>query len=147
VLDCLAANPGARLSTAGVAALAERARLRKMRTRRDADAVAARPLDELAGLIAEGTLRLGEAVIELADADRAADLAALACSRTEGDPDAFLRHLFAPDETAVTAMCRVAGLDLESFSAVMRLRHRRRPIGAGDIARVLRAFQALPPAD
>jgi hypothetical protein len=111
-----------------------------------AGAAGARPLDELADRLADGTLRLSDAVIELADADRAADLAVLVCRGTRGNPQAFLRHLFAPDEMALIAACRAAELDLESFSAVMRLHHRHHPSGTGDIGRLLRAFQELPAA-
>jgi uncharacterized protein (DUF2336 family) len=138
VLDALAVNAGACFSAPD--ALAAAARLREARARRDA--VPARPLDELAALIADGSLRLADAVIELADAERARDVAELVCARTGGDAATFLRHLHAPGETALMAACRAAALDLEAFSAVLRLRHRHHPIG--DIARLLRAFQALP---
>ena len=173
VLVCLAQNPGARFSAPGAAALIDKARTRPTLWWRlfgrgdlpvgiadgpaaanadamagnappDAAAAGARPLDELADLLADGTLWPSEAVIELADANRADDLAVLVCSRAGGDAQTFLLHLFAPDETAVMATCRAAGLDLESFSAVMRLRHRHHAIGAGDVARLLRAFGELP---
>lgn len=144
VLDCLAANPGAWFSAHAAAALNDRAALRETRARRDAATPPARPLDELSRLVADATLRFSEAVIELADADRAVDLATLICCRTGGDRETFLRHLYAPGEMTLMAACRAALLDLESFSAVMRLRHRRHPIGGGEIARLLRAFQELP---
>jgi uncharacterized protein (DUF2336 family) len=112
--------------------------------RRRAAAARARPPDQLADLLAAGTLRLSEAVVELADGDRVSDLAVLLCRRTAVKPHGFVRNLFAPDEAPLMKMCRSAGLDLESFSAVLRLRRRRRPFGAGAIGRLLRAYQALP---
>ena len=112
--------------------------------RRRAAAARARPPDQLADLLAAGTLRLSEAVVELADGDRVSDLAVLLCRRTAVKPHGFVRSLLAPDEAPLMKMCRAAGLDLESFSAVLRLRRRRRPFGAGAIGRLLRAYQALP---
>ncbi len=109
-----------------------------------AAAARARPLDELADLVAGGNLRLCEAVVELADADRVADVAILVCGSAAGSSHDFVRHLFAPDEAPLMTACRAALLDLESFSAVLRLRRRRRPFGAGDVGRMLRAYQALP---
>jgi hypothetical protein len=163
VLDSMAENPGARFSRPGAAVLMEKARLREalwrrlaaradlplrrtdgLAARQLAAAERARPRDQLAALIAGGNLRLSDAVIELADADRVADLAILVCGRAGGNSHAFLGDLFAPDETPLMMVCRAALLDLESFSAVLRLRHRRRPFGAGVAGRLLRAYQALP---
>jgi uncharacterized protein (DUF2336 family) len=104
----------------------------------------ARPLDELMECVADGSLRMGEAVIELADADRASDLAVLVCGRAESQSQTFVRHLFAADETDLMKTCRAVGLDLETFSAILRLRRRRRPFGAGDVGRLLRAYRAIP---
>ncbi len=109
-----------------------------------AAAARARPLDELVALVAEGQLRLCDAVVELADADRVFDLARLICGRVGCESHVFVRHLFAPNVELLMKACRAALMDLESFSAVLRLRRRRLPFGAGDIARLLRAYQALP---
>lgn len=113
-----------------------------------AAAARARPLDELMALIAKAELRLSEAVIELADADRVFDLAQLVCTRVGCNAHAVVRDLFATNVEPLMRSCRIAGMDLESFSAVLRLRRRRRPFGAGDIGRLLRAYQTLSdPAD
>jgi hypothetical protein len=56
-----------------------------------------------------------------------------------------VRDLFASEETALMKTCRAALLDLESFSAVLRMRRRRRPFGTANVGRLLRAYQALPP--
>ncbi len=108
-----------------------------------AAAARARSLDHLMALMAEGQLRLTDAVAELADADRVFDLARLIYGRVGLEPHAFVRDLFAPNVDSLMKACRVALMDLESFSAVLRLRRRRRPFGAGDIGRLLRAYQAL----
>jgi uncharacterized protein (DUF2336 family) len=156
VLDTIAGNPGARFSAFGANALIDKARAHEPLWQRlagrsdlpaepdeDLTALPARPLEELAELLADRKLALCEAVIELADADRVADLATLVCGRIGGDPHNFLHHLFAADETTLMVVCRAAQLDLESFSAVMRLRHRRHPLRGGDVGRLLRAFQAM----
>jgi hypothetical protein len=102
----------------------------------------ARSLDELMELMAGGTLRLYEAVIELADGDCDCDLAILLGRRTAAKMRCCLRQLFAPDEMPLMRLCRAAGLDLEAFSAVLRLR-RRLLFGPSEIGRLLRAYRAL----
>src|SRR6266853_560434 len=119
----------------------------KMLARLEAAAARARPLDELTDQIAVGTLRFGDAVIELADADRVSDLAILIGGRAGIACDAFMYDLLAPDETPVMKTCRAAWLELESFSAILRMRHRRRPFGTADVGRLLRAYQAMPVPD
>jgi uncharacterized protein (DUF2336 family) len=105
----------------------------------------ARPLDLLKEQIDAGTTRFGDAVTELADADRASDLAILVGERAGVERHIFLRDLLAPDEALLMKACRVAWLELESFSAILRMRRRRRPFGTADIGRLLRAYQAMPP--
>jgi uncharacterized protein (DUF2336 family) len=112
--------------------------------RLNAAAARARPLDELVELIAAGTLRFGEAVTELADADRVSDLAILIGGKAGAESRIFVRDLFAPDEKPLMETCRAAWVDLESFSAILRMRRRRRPFGAADVGRMLRAYQAMP---
>jgi len=112
--------------------------------RLEAAAARARPLAELIDQITAGTLRFGDAVIELADADRVSDLAVLIGSRAGVASHVFVRDLFASEDTRLMNTCRAARLDLESFSAVLRVRRRRRPFGTADVGRLLRAYQAMP---
>jgi uncharacterized protein (DUF2336 family) len=104
----------------------------------------ARPLEELMTFMAEGRLRLCDVLIEIADADRVFDLAQLICDRANFESHVFVRYLFAPNVEPLMKVCRAALMDLESFSAILRLRRRRRPFGAGDIGGLLRAYQAVP---
>ena len=104
----------------------------------------ARPLDELMTFMAEGRLRLCDVLIELADSGRVFDLAQLICDRANFESHVFVRYLFAPNVEPLMKVCRAALMDLESFSAILRLRRRRRPFGAGDIGGLLRAYQAVP---
>src|SRR5580704_2369872 len=115
--------------------------------RLEASVARARPLDELTDGIEAGSLRLSDAVIELADADRLTDLAVLVGNRAGVDHHEFVLNLFAADERALMQTCRAAWLDLESFSAILRLRRRRRPFIAADIGRLLRAYQAMAMAE
>ncbi len=132
----------------GLASTQSQTLLQEMRNtlaaRLDAAAARARPLDELVDQIGAGNMRMGDAVIELADADRVSDLAILIGRRAGVECHVFVRDLLAPDEKALMETCRAAWLELESFSALLRMRRRRRPFGAGDIARILRAYQAMP---
>ena len=112
--------------------------------RLEAAAARARPLDELNEQIAAGTLRFGDAVIELADADRVSDLAVLIGGRAGAASHTFVRDLFASEDMRLMKTCRAAWLELESFSAVLRMRRRRRPFGTADVGRLLRAYQAMP---
>jgi hypothetical protein len=106
---------------------------------------AAPPLDDVINLIAVGNLPLCDAVIELADADRVVDLAMLMCGSI--GCDGFISDLVAPNEEPLMRMCRAALLDLNAFSAVLRLRRRHHhPFSADDVGRLLRAYQALPAA-
>src|SRR3984893_16194268 len=132
----------------GLAPAQSQTLLREMRetsaARLEAAAARARPLAELTDQIAAGTLRFGVAVIELADADRVSDLAALIGSRAGVASHAFVRDLFGSEDTRLMKTCRAACLELESFSAVLGLRRRRRPFGTADVGRLLRAYQAMP---
>ena len=154
VLDTVAGNLGARFSAPGAANLVDKSlssdtlwrlarRAATWTERLEASAARARPLDELIDGIEAGSLRLSDAVVELADADRLTDLAALVGNRAGVDHHEFVLNLFAADECALMQTCRAAWLDLESFSAILRLRRRRRPFSAADIGRLLRAYQAM----
>lgn len=112
--------------------------------RLEAAAARARPLAELIEQIAVGTLRFGDAVTELADADRVSDLSVLLGRRAGIASHAVVRDLFASDEAGLMKTCRAAWLELESFSAVLRMRRRRRPFETADVGRLLRAYQAMP---
>jgi len=159
VLHAVAESLGAQCSASGFRALVDKARTREPlwrriagrgdlpvaaaeRLRPSAD-VQARSLDELTELIVQGSLRFGDAVIELADAGRITDLGMLVSGRLGVDFLAFARDLFAPSEMPLMRRCAQAGLDLESFSAVLRLRRRRHRFSAGAISEMLRSYQAL----
>jgi uncharacterized protein (DUF2336 family) len=161
VLEAVAANPAARFSASGAEALIERAReretlWRRLARRRDLSIAGApwphartgappRPLDAILDDVAREMLRFGEAVVELADADRITDLAALVCPRLAIDVPGLVQEMFAPNEVRLFHRCCEARLDLDALSAVMRLRKRHHPLGAETISGMLRAWTAREP--
>src|SRR5205085_11125150 len=77
--------------------------------------------------LSDGYMLLDDAVIELADGGRLASVAALLAERTGLLPDTIMRALQAQSEEPVTVLCRAAGLGVNGFSAVLRMRRRDRP--------------------
>ncbi len=109
-----------------------------------ASAKSARPLPLLVKLIDRGQLLFGEAVLELADADHLVDLAALMGRRLDLPSDIVVRNLFGLDAQPAMLICRAASLDLNGFSAVMRLRSRRKRRPEPPPAEVLRDYLSVP---
>ena len=94
----------------------------------------ARPLALLIDQMARGNLTVGEAVLELADADDLVDLAALIGMRLGVHSDTVVRNLFLGGEPTLMLICRAAALDVNAFSAILRMRNRRRRGSAVDPA-------------
>ncbi len=109
-----------------------------------AAAKAARPLDVLADLMSRGLLSMNDAVIELADAEAAFGVASLIGRKLELRPDIVVRVLYAQAEQPMMVLCRAAGLTLNGFSAVLRMRRRRRRFGPQP-AKAFTAFAAIAP--
>jgi Uncharacterised protein conserved in bacteria (DUF2336) len=161
VLEAVAANPAARFSASGAETLVDRAQdhetlWRRLARRRDV-AIAgapwphqgigapARPLDTILDEVAREMLRFGDVVVELADADRITDLAALVCTRLAVDVPVLVHEMFAPNEVRLFHRCCEARLDLDALSAVMRLRKRHHPLGAETISGMLDAWSTREP--
>jgi hypothetical protein len=98
-----------------------------------------RALPILLDLIDRGDLLFGEAVLALADAGHLVDLAALIGNRLGLRSDIVVTNLFGAELQPAMTICRAAGLDLDGFSAVLRLRHRRQRNG-GDPGAALRDY-------
>jgi len=79
---------------------------------------------------ASGLIAAEEALVELADADCGAAIAALVAERVRLDAALVLRALEAGDDQAISVMCRAAGFKINGYSAVLRMR-RRHGRGAG----------------
>jgi uncharacterized protein (DUF2336 family) len=161
VLEAVAANPAARFSPSGSEALVDKAReretlWRRLARRRDVAIAGApwphqetgappRPLDTILDEVAREMLRFGDAVVELADADRITDLGALVCTRLAVDVPVLVHEMFAPNEVRLFHRCCEAQLDLDALSAVMRLRKRHHPLGAEAISGMLHGWSTREP--
>ena len=76
--------------------------------------------------VREGLMLLDDAVVELADVDETLGLAALIAERLGLDPEDVFRAIAVPSEQLLTVLCRAAGLNINGFSAVLRMRCRTR---------------------
>jgi hypothetical protein len=76
--------------------------------------------------LANGVALLAETVAELADANREDDLAALIAGRSGFGKAIVLDALTGAHTDAAAAICRIAGLSLNSYSAILRMRVRKR---------------------
>jgi hypothetical protein len=74
--------------------------------------------------VSEGLALLDDALVELADADEMPVLAGLIAQRLGLEPEDVLRAIAAPSKRLLTVLCRAAGLDINGFSAVLRMRCR-----------------------
>ena len=92
---------------------------------------------------ASGVLAHDEALIELADADCAAAIADLIAERVRLRAEVVLRALEAQSDEDISVMCRAAGLKLDSFSALLRMRRRCHRGTESAPAEALSLFSAL----
>jgi hypothetical protein len=104
-----------------------------------------RSLDVLMDDIARGLMNLDEAVTELADADAAPEVAKLLADRIDLRLDTIIRALCAPAEEPAALLCRAAGIKVNGYSAIVRMRRRRRRGAEGSPAEVLERYQKMPP--
>jgi uncharacterized protein (DUF2336 family) len=104
----------------------------------------ARPLAILNDQVARGNLTMAEAVVELADADELVDLAAFVAMRLGVHSDTVVRNLFLGGEQTLMLICRAAALDLDAFSAILRMRNRRRRGSAVEPARLMKDYLRIP---
>jgi hypothetical protein len=96
--------------------------------------------------VTHGFVRLDDAVIALADAGRMPCLAVLVARRIDLSADAVERALEAASPEPAALVCRAAGLGANSFSAVLRLRRRRRRDAGPSPAQTLSGFVQTPVA-
>jgi uncharacterized protein (DUF2336 family) len=104
----------------------------------------ARSLDVVLECVMRGRMTLDEAVIELADVDAAPDVAKLLADRVALRADTVTRALCAPADEPVALLCRAAGLKMNGYSAIVRMRRRRRRGSEGSPAEILERYQQTP---
>src|SRR5262249_1092651 len=107
----------------------------------------ARPLAVLREEVERGNLTMGEAVVELADADHAVELAAFLGLRLGLRSDTIVRNMFAADESTLMLLCRGAALELDAFSAILRMRRRRRRGSVAEPVRLMKDYLRIPRAE
>jgi hypothetical protein len=83
------------------------------------------------GRRASGLLAPDETLAELADADCADALAAVIAERMRIREELVARALVAESDEVISVLCCAAGLKVNSYSALLRMRRRRQ---LGDIA-------------
>jgi uncharacterized protein (DUF2336 family) len=123
--------------------LAERSRA-VLADRLRAAAGLGRSLDVLMDQIAQGLINLDEAVTALADAGAAPDVAKLLADRVDLRADTIVRALCASAEEPAALLCRAAGMKVNGYSAIMRMRRRRRRGSQGAPAELLERYQQIP---
>jgi hypothetical protein len=74
---------------------------------------------------AKGLLAHDEALTELADADCTTALVAAISERVHIRADLVQRALEAESDEAISVMCRAAGFNTDSYSALLRMRRRK----------------------
>jgi uncharacterized protein (DUF2336 family) len=104
----------------------------------------ARPLEILLDHLDRGLVNLDEAIIELADVDATPDVARLIADRIELRSDTVTRALCGPTDEAITLLCRAAGLKVNGYSAIVRMRRRRRRGTESSPAQLLDQYQQIP---
>ena len=103
----------------------------------------ARPLEVIIDFVEREVMTLDEAVIELADVDATPDVAKLIADRVDLRADTVTRALCAPADEPVALLCRAAGLRTNGYSAIVRLRRRRRRGCDGSPVKVLEQYQNI----
>jgi hypothetical protein len=93
--------------------------------------------------VTDGLVLLDEAAIKLADADAVEAITVLLSRRIDLSAERVMRAIEAPSEAALTVICRAAGLNVNGFSAILRMRRRRLPGGVSP-AEVLATFLETP---
>jgi uncharacterized protein (DUF2336 family) len=134
---------GADVDSAALNGLAEESRV-VLADRLRAASKVARSLDVLMDLMERRLIKLDEAVIELADVDATPDVAKLLADQVELRSDTVMRALCAPADDAVALLCRAASLKMNGYSAIVRMRRRRRRGAEGTPAQVLDQYQHIP---
>lgn len=90
-----------------------------------------------------GALRLDDAVIELADNNRVQEIVLILSLRAGlAEDDALPLMIGAPEQPAAL-LCRAAGLGLNGYSAVLRMRRRTQMVNLERPAALLHAYLRL----
>jgi uncharacterized protein (DUF2336 family) len=104
----------------------------------------ARPLAVLNDQVGRGNMSLGEAVAELADADELVPLAVFLGGRIGLRSETLTRNLYGATDETLMLICRAAALNVDAFSAILRMRNRRRRGTVAEPARLMKDYMRIP---
>jgi len=76
--------------------------------------------------VADGCVPIEDAMMQFADADVVPAIAHLIAARLETEADVVVQALAADSDGPAAVLCRAAALNINVFSAVLRMRRRRR---------------------
>lgn len=102
-----------------------------------------RSFEDLRNDVVHGMMPLDDAVTVLADDARRAEVAQLLGLRLGLECAPVVEALASPNEEALALLCRAAGLSLNGYSAVLRMRWRVREDRAASPAALLEAYGGL----
>lgn len=100
-----------------------------------------RPFAILNDDLKRGLIGIDEAMIELADQNRERDIATLLAARSLLDTGAVIAALGAGVDAPTVLVCRSAGVRLNGYSAILRMRHRHGRGEGQSPSTLLRAYQ------
>jgi uncharacterized protein (DUF2336 family) len=103
-----------------------------------------RPIMILEEQISRGNLSVGDAVVEIANADEPLDLAAFLAIRLGLRTETIVRNLFGSGEETLMLICRAATLNVDAFSAILRMRARRRCETGAEAAQLMKDYMRIP---
>jgi hypothetical protein len=104
----------------------------------------ARPLETILDHLGRGLITIEDAVLELAEADAAPEVAKLIAARVELRADTVVRAICAAADEPAALVCRAAGLKVNGYSGVVRMRRRRRRGPDSSPEQVLERYQQIP---
>jgi hypothetical protein len=108
------------------------------------DAVTADFLPKLFDDLASGAVQLDEAVTQLADRDRERDIALVLGARLALEHSIVERSLARGAQDAATMLCRAAGLGVNGYSAILRMRRRRGHALNGSFSSLVAGYAKRP---
>jgi hypothetical protein len=101
-------------------------------------------MDRLLTDIADGMIRFEDAVTQLADAGHEAGIATLIAPRLALRSDFVTQLLGGGAEQPIALVCRAAGLSPNGYSAILRMRRRKRPDHNVAASVLLAAYREVP---
>ncbi len=104
----------------------------------------ARPLAILNDQVNRGNMTIGEAVVELADADELVALAVFLGTRLGLRSETLVRNLYGAGDETLMLICRAAALNVDAFSAILRMRNRRRRGTVSEPTRLMKDYMRIP---